>query len=117
MLKETLSKFFKVDSLIENLTGFVETRVELLKIEVKEDLVKGLAKGVAWFLIVFILALFVVFLSIGLALLIGESLGAVAGFLIIGGVYLIGGIVLVVFREKLIAKLEGKFSFMFRKKQ
>ena len=43
MLKDTLAKFFKVDSLIENLTGFVETRVELLKIEVKEDFAKGLA--------------------------------------------------------------------------
>ena len=83
MLKDTLSKFFKVESLIENLTGFVETRVELLKLEVKEDVAKGLAKGVAWFVIGFVLTLFLVFASIGLALLIGATLGLFAGFMII----------------------------------
>jgi uncharacterized membrane protein YqjE len=116
MLKDTLSKFFKIDSIIENLTGLVETRVELLKVEVKEDVSKGLAQAVAYLFIAFILALFVTFVSIALAFAIGEKLGTFAGFSIVGVFYLIIGLILWFFREKLIAKLENTFAIMFRKK-
>ncbi len=116
MLKDTLSRFFKLDSLIENLTGFVETRVELLKIEVKEDVAKGLAKAAAGLIIGFVAFLFVVFVSIGIALLIAEHLGAVAGFFIVSGVYLLAGVILVLARAKVISSLEDTFLLMFRKK-
>lgn len=117
MFKDTLSKFFKIDSLISNLTGFVETKVELLKIEVKEDLAKGLAKAVPYLMVAFVLSLFLIFLSIGLALLLAERLGNFAGFSIVAGVYLIIGVILWFSREKLTAKFEGRFAIMFRKKQ
>ena len=117
MLKDTLAKFFKVDNLVENLTGFVETRVELLKIEVKEDAAKVLAQAVAYLFIAFVLALFITFVSIGVALLISERLGNFAGFSIVSAVYLLGGLILWFSREKVISKLENKFLFMFRKKK
>ena len=116
MFKDTLSKFFKIDSLIENLTGLVETRVELVKIELKENLAKGLAQAVAYLLIAFILALFITFLSIAVALVLSAQLGNFAGFSIVGLVYLIAGLILWSSRKKIIAKLEHRFSFMFRKK-
>jgi uncharacterized membrane protein YqjE len=117
MLKDTISKFFKVDSLIDNLTGFVETRVELLKIEVKEDFAKGLAQAIAYLFISFILALFLTFLSIAVALLISERLGNFAGFSIVGALYLVTGLILWVSRSKIISSLENMFSQMFRKKK
>lgn len=117
MLKDTLSKFFKVDSLLGNLTGYVETRVELLKVEVKEDLSKGLAQAVAYLFIWFILALFLTFFSIGIALLLGKSIGNVAGFSIVAAIYLISGLILWFSREKVISKLEARFALMFRKKK
>lgn len=117
MLKETLSKFFKVDSIIENLTGFVETRVELLKIEVKEDLAKGLAKATAWFAIGLIALLFLVFASVGVALLIGERIGTFGGFLVVAGIYLIIATVLYVRREGIMSRLEQKFTDLLRKKK
>lgn len=117
MLKDTISKFFKVDSLISNLTGFVETRVDLLKMEVKEDLASALAQAVAYLFIAFIFALFITFISIGLAVLIGERLGNFAGFSIVGGVYLIAGLILWFSRLNIISKLENRFSLMFRKKK
>lgn len=116
MLKDTLSKFFKLDSIIENLTGLVETRVELLKVEVKEDVSKALAKAVAYLFIAFILALFLTFVSIAVALLLGRTLGHVVGFSIVGAVYLIIGLILWFSREKIITELEARFSFLFRKK-
>lgn len=117
MLKDTLSKFFKVDSLLSNLTGYVETRVELLKIELKEDLSKGLAHAVSYLFIAFILALFITFLSIAVALVLADALGNFAGFLIVGLVYFIVGLILWVSRAKLIAKLEGIFSVLLKKKK
>ena len=116
MLKETLSKFFKVDSVLSNLTGYVETRVELLKMEVKEDVAKSLAKAVAYLFLAFILALFITFVSIGVALFLGARLGNFAGFSIVGLIYLIIGLIIWFSREKLIENLEKRFTFMLRKK-
>lgn len=116
MLKDTLSKFFKVDNLLSNLTGYVETRVELLKIEVKEELATTLARAIAYLFIAFILALFLTFVSIGVALLIGRRLGNFAGFSIVGLIYLITGLILWLSRVKLISTLERRFTIMFRKK-
>ena len=117
MFKDSLSKFFKVDSLLSNLSGYVETRVELLKIEVKEDLAKSLAKGISYLLIAFVLALFIIFFSIAVALLLSARLGNFAGFSIVGLVYFITGLILWLSREKIISNLEKRFSLMFRKKK
>lgn len=116
MLKETLSKFFKVDSLLSNLAGYAEARVELLKVEVKEDLSKGLARGVSYLIIAFVFALMLTFLSVAAALLIGKVIGVIGGFGVVASVYLIIGLLLWFKRDKLIAKLEEVFSVMFRKK-
>lgn len=117
MFKDTLSKLFKVDSLLNNLSGYVETRVELLKVEVKEDLSKGIAQAVAYLFIAFVFALFIVFISIGVAVLLGRSLGMVAGFSIVAFVYLVCGLILWFNRQKLITRLEDRFSVMFSKKK
>jgi len=106
MLKDTLSKFFKVDSLLSNLSGYVETKVELAKIELKEQLGKGLARAVTWVLLVFFVAIFLLFTSIAAALAIGKSVGIIFGFLIIGSVYLIVSLVLWFNRDRIIRKLE-----------
>jgi hypothetical protein len=117
MFRDTLSKIFKVDSLLSNLTGYVETRVELLKVEVKEDLAKALAKAVSYFLIGFVSATFLVFISVAIALLLGRRMGNFIGFSIVAGIYLIIAVILWFSREKLISKFEARFDLMFRKKQ
>jgi uncharacterized membrane protein YqjE len=117
MLKDTLSKIFKVDSLLSHLTGYVETRVELLKVEVKEDLSKGLAQGVVYLFIAFIFALFLTFISIAAAILIGRSVGIITGFSLVAVLYLICGLILWSSRAKLIARMEDRFAVMFRKKK
>ena len=117
MLKETLSKFFKVDSLLSNLTGYVETRVELLKVEVKEDLSKGLAQAIAYLFIFFVFAVFLIFLSVGAALWLGSSVGPVLGFCIISVVYLIIGTILWFSRARIIEDLETRLSVMMKKKK
>lgn len=117
MFKDSLSKFFKVDTLLSNLTGYLETRVELLKIEVKEDLAKSLSKAILYFLMTSMFALFITFLSIAVALLLSAYLGSFAAFSIVSAFYLLAGFILLLFREKLISKLEKRFTLTFRKKK
>ena len=117
MLKESLTKFFKVDTLLGNLTGYLETRVELFKIEVKEDLAKNLSQAIFYFVMVFLIALFIVFFSTAGALLISSRLGGFAGFSIVGGFYLLVGLILFLSRKKVIPKVERRFAIMFRKKK
>jgi uncharacterized membrane protein YqjE len=117
MIRDSLAKFFKVDSLIGNLTGYVETRIELLKIEAKEEFSKGLSNVLVYILLAFVFALVVVFLSVAIALKISENLGGLAGFGIVAGFYLILGVVLFYVRETMIKNLEKKISSTLKKKK
>ena len=117
MIRDSLAKFFKVDSLISNLTGYVETRVELLKLEAKEEISKQASNAIVYGTMVFLFAVVLMFFSVALALTIGEHLGNFAGFSIIAGVYLIGGIVVLINREKLIKSIEKKIALKLKQKK
>lgn len=117
MFKDSLAKFFKVDSLLNNLTGYLETRVELFKIEIKEDLANGLSRVILYFLMAFMFALCIGFLSIAVALILSARLGSFAGFSIVSAFYLLAGIILLLSREKLISKMEKRFTSIFSKKK
>ena len=117
MFRDSLSKFFKVDSIIENLTGYVETRVELLKVEAKEEVAKGVSNLVVYALLAFVFALVLVFISVAIALKIGESLGSFAGFGIVGAIYLVAGVVLAFYRQTLISNIEHRVSVILNQKK
>jgi uncharacterized membrane protein YqjE len=117
MIRDSIAKFFKVDSLISNLTGYVETRVELLKVEAKEEFTKGLSSVLVYLLLAFVFALVLVFLSVALALKIGERVGGFGGFAIVAGIYLLIGAGLALSRDTLTKKIEKKVSSMFNKKK
>jgi hypothetical protein len=117
MLKDSIVKFLKLDSLIANLTGYIETKIELVKIEVKEDLAQGLSHVLVYILLAFIGSLFILFTSMAVALKIGEHLGGFAGFGIVGGFYLIVGIILFISREAVRMDFEKRVSVMFKKRK
>ncbi len=117
MLKETLLKFLKLDSLIDNLTGYVEARIELMKIEVREELANGLAKALVLVLIIAMVTLFVCMMSIAVAYKIGESLGIFEGFAIVACFYLIAGLGLFLFRNPITEKLEKQLATKMGKKK
>jgi uncharacterized membrane protein YqjE len=117
VLKDTLLKFFKMDSLIENITGYVETRIELLKIEIKEDVAKGLAKALVFIVVAAALTLFVLLISIAAAFKIGESVGTFGGFAIVAGIYLLLGLFLFLFRDSITGKLEEQLTEIMKKRK
>jgi uncharacterized membrane protein YqjE len=108
MLKETLLKFFKLDGLVNNLTGYVETRIELLKYEIKEDMAKAIARMSLVLLTILLFTFSLLFFSVSIAIKIGESIGSFAGFAIVAGFYLTLMLIIVIFRESISKNLENK---------
>ena len=108
MLKDTLFKFLKIDGLIDNLTGYIETRVQLLKIDVKEEVAKLIAKAFLVLVCSFAFVLFIVLLSIAAAYYFSSMVGMAMGFVIVAGFYLLVGLILVLFRKEIGEILEKK---------
>lgn len=117
VLKDSVLKFLKLDSLIENITGYVEARIELTKLELKEDVAKTLSKVLLFILMGAVFTLFIVLISVAVAHLIAESLGASAGFAIVAGFYLLVSVLIFAFRETIGEKLQGYLVDAMKKKK
>jgi uncharacterized membrane protein YqjE len=110
MLKETLLKFFKLDGLVNNLTGYVETRIELLKYEIKEDMAKAIARLSLVFLTALLFTFFLLFISVSVAIKIGESMGNFAGFGMVAGFYFLFMLIVILFRKPIGENIEEKIK-------
>lgn len=117
MFKEGIAKFLKLDSLMENLTGYVETRLEILKYELKDD-ISRLTGSLSVFIGLLLLGMFFLMLaSIALAILLGENLGYAAGFGLISAVYLVAGVIVFLNRDTLAHRVEKKVKELIKQKQ
>jgi hypothetical protein len=117
MLKETLLKFFKIDGLIENISGYIEARAELLKIEVKEEITRSMAKLSFILAVTICFLIAIIFMSVGLAFYIGQLINPVVGFLIVGALYFLGGIVISYNKEAISHRLEKKIKEIVKQKK
>jgi uncharacterized membrane protein YqjE len=97
--KSRLFKFLKIDAIIDNLTGLIETRLALAKIELKEELAKIGARVIAMFVFAFLAMMIIIFFSFWMARLFNSLLDSLwLGFAIVTGFYFLILILLVVFR-------------------
>lgn len=117
MFKETILKFLKIDSLVENVTGYVEARIELLKIEIKEEVAKGLAKAIVTVVVIAVFTLFVLLISVAAAYKVGESIGMFGGYAAVASFYLLVGLLVLLFRNSITEKLEKKLDERMKKKK
>ncbi len=118
MLKETILKFLKMDSLIESVTGYVETRIALLKIEIKEEVAKGIARALVYVIMVAVFTLFVMLASIAVAYKVAEWVGGTfGGFAIVAAFYLLTGVMIYLFRDSITEKLELRLEEKMKKKK
>jgi uncharacterized membrane protein YqjE len=110
MLKESLLKLLKLDGLVNNLTGYIETRLELIKLEVKEELAKAIAQLTIVIVLLAAGSLFILFVSVSVALLIAQTLGLLAGFSIVAGIYLVLAVVIGLLKRDIGKTLEQKLK-------
>ena len=83
-----MANFLKIGQLIENLTGFIKVKIELLKLEILEEISKGIATLFS-LIVLMILGLFVLaFGSLTLAVFINNYFASpYLGYIIITGFY------------------------------
>ncbi len=115
MLKDTVLKFLKLDSLVEHITGYVEARIDLMKVEIQEAVSKVLSKALVSVVIIAFLTLFVLLISMALAFKLGESIGAFGGFALVAGFYLIIAIIAFLLRDAIASAIETKLQEVIKK--
>jgi uncharacterized membrane protein YqjE len=108
--KSKLFKFLRIDAIIENLTGLIEARLELAKLELKEEVARAGARIIAGVVLAFLLVMIIIFVSITLAAWLNYLLDSMFfGYLIITGFYLLVLVLLIAFKAHiwLQQKIEG----------
>lgn len=97
--KSRLFKFLKIDSIVENLTGLIEARLELAKLEVKEELAKIGARIIMLVVFAFLAVMIIIFLSMWMATFFNALIGSMwAGYAIVTGFYFLILILLIALR-------------------
>jgi uncharacterized membrane protein YqjE len=93
---------FRVKNIINALIGFIETKVELYKIQFKEEIAKALSSLILVLMMSMAGLLFLLFLSLFLSILLNEILGShYLGYLLLTLVYLVIGILLFLKRKNI----------------
>ncbi len=83
-------KIESIDKLIESISGYLETRLELVKLEIREEFVGLLIRTAMLTMILMLATFFVFFAGIGVAFWLNELLDSTyLGWLIVGGVFLL----------------------------
>lgn len=91
----------ELDQIIDHVREYVETRIELAKLNVIEkssllagSLVSGLLIGITFIIVI-------IFLSFSLAFYLGDYFGQLyAGFLMVGIIYLLSGLLMLIFKDQ-----------------
>jgi len=95
-----------INDLNDNIQAYIDSMLEYYKLEAFKNLTKGSSKFIKLIVFGSIFLIFLAFVSIGLALLIGKALENFAlGFFIMGGFFLFVFLLLVIFGSKLIDKI------------
>ena len=116
-LKEILLKFFKLDSIMDHISGYLETRVALVKMEIREEVASAMSRVLIIMIMIFTGILFLLFISVGLAEYLNQVLGGdFVGFMIVGGFYGLLLLVMIIFRKSLLKTFENKFVGLIRQK-
>jgi len=99
--KNPIFELLQVDKLIENISGYIETRLELFKLDIQEGLAKILA-NLAFFSILLLLILIVlIFISMSVGFYLNKVLdSSFWGFGIVASFYLLLLILFILFSKK-----------------
>ena len=100
-------KYLKLDKILESLTGYFDSKIQLVKVELREEASEFISKFIVFVIIALLLMSFVLFLSISAAFWLGDKTGNIsAGFAIVAGFYLILSVTLLLLKDKM--KLDEK---------
>ncbi len=104
-----------IDELSDNIQAYIESMIEYYKLDAFKKTNKITSLIIKLLVIGSIFLFFLGFVSLGLAFLIGSAIGKLStGFFIVGGIYLVGFILFMLFGKKYIDNLVvSKFSKLY----
>ncbi len=116
-ISETILKFLRLDNFVQNITGYVESRIELMKIEIKEDVSKAIARGLVTAALFLVGFMFLIFFSVGLAHFINAFLNETyIGYWLVAGIYGTIFLILLIFRKNIYSYFEDQVSELIKRK-
>ncbi len=93
---------FRLKNMINALIGFIETKVEIYKIQFKEEIAKALSVLVLLTIFSMVGTLFILFISHFFSQLLNDVMGSnYIGYLIVSGLYLVIGMIIYLLRKKI----------------
>ena len=117
MLKDSIMKFLKLENLVENVTGFVETRIELMKYELKEDVARVVSKVMLYVVVALVFTFFLFFISLAVAIELSTIWGDFWGFAAVAFFYIAVGITLYLLRDGISLKVEKQLRKTIQNKK
>jgi Putative Actinobacterial Holin-X, holin superfamily III len=109
--KSKLFKFLRLDAIIEHLTGLIEARLELAKLEIREEVAKVGARIISTIVLVFLLVMIIIFLSFSIATWLNSLTDSVyLGYFIVTGFYVLVLVLLIIFNVRI--RLQQKIEDM-----
>ncbi len=114
---ETILKFLRLDNFVHNITGYVEARIELMKVEIREDVSKAVARGLVSIALTLIGFMFLAFFSVGLAHFINAFFDKpYVGYWSVAGLYALLFLVLMLFRRSIYQYFESQLAELIKRK-
>ncbi|MEQ9169179.1 MAG: phage holin family protein [Fulvivirga sp.] len=91
-----------IDNIFESIKKLVDTRLQIIKLELKDDLAKFLANAFISIITINILLIAIMLISIGVSIYLGDVLGNYTmGFILVACFYLLIFFLLLIFRNKI----------------
>ncbi|HLT81438.1 MAG TPA: phage holin family protein [Cyclobacteriaceae bacterium] len=113
-VKEKILKLLKLENLFESVSGYVESKLELFKMEIREEVAGIVARILVVLLIGLCFLLFLILASIGLAYYLGTLVGMTGGIMIVAGFYLLVFALMIGFREQVSESINNMVISMVR---
>ena len=99
-----------LESLLERATEYGKTSFELVKLKTIDKTTDVVSSMVPHSIVFVLIATFMLFLNLGVALWLGDVLGKTFyGFLVVAGFYILAGMVIHFFLHKRIKKVVGNY--------
>lgn len=114
VVKEKILKLLKLENLFESVSGYVESKFELFKMEIREEVIGIVARILVFVIIGLCFLLFLILASIGLAWYLGTLVGMTGGILIVAGFYLLLFALMIGFREQVSEGIHNAVMGMVR---
>jgi uncharacterized membrane protein YqjE len=101
-IKDSILKFLRLDSLIDSLSGYFEARIELVKLEVRDDIARVLSHALMIAVLLLLALLFIFFISFGVANYLNSRFNdSSSGYWIVADIYGLPCFFIYLFRKRL----------------